>query len=284
MSDVTVYGCYGSFCTQKVYLTLAEKGVDVTRRTVNIGPAMENYEPWYARLNPNMVVPTLDHGGDVVCNSSVIIRYIDDNFEGPTLIPDDPGQRAEVEDWIGRIDALRIRELSYGRLQGALVHLRDRIVMPRRLRLLRKYQAQAPDLREVYQKRIDDVEGWIAVMKRPSDLAAMHDQLIGVLDDLEKALTGREFVVGDAYSLADMMATVLAARLRLMNFVDLDDWAALAAHYQRMKKRPRFPADDIAEKLDKKRLLSLVGPFVLPRLALALTVLIALGIGLWWLL
>ena len=51
------YGCYGSFCTQKVYLTLAEKDVTANRRMINIGPPMENYEPWYARINPRLSGP-----------------------------------------------------------------------------------------------------------------------------------------------------------------------------------------------------------------------------------
>lgn len=282
MSGVTVYGCYGSFCTQKVYLTLAEKGVEARRRTVDIGPRMENYQPWYARLNPRMVVPTLDHDGTIVCDSSAIIRYVDDNFEGPALIPDDADARAAVNRWIERIDGLDIRELSYGRLKGAFAHLRDRVIMPRRLRMLRKYQAQAEDLHEVYARRIEDVEQWIAVLGQPRDLDARFDELVAVLDDLEAALAEGGFVVGAAYSLADMMATVLAARVRLMGFVDLDDWPALADHYERMKQRPGFPADDIVETLDKRRMLALMGPFLLPRVAALLVVLAALGIALWW--
>ena len=280
--EVTVYGFYGSFCTQKVYLTLAEKGVVATRRAVNIGPQMENYEPWYARLNPNMVIPTLVHGDEVVCDSSRIIRYIDAQFDGPALLPDEPEARAQVDEWIDRIDRLRIRELSYSKIEGALSHLRDRIVMPRRLSELRRHQRAAPELHEVYAARIGDVQGWIAAMKTPADLAAMKAELEGVLDDLEASLQDGDFVVGATYTLADMMATVLFARMRLMGLSNMERRPRLVAHYQRMRQRPNFPDEDIAERMDKARLFKAVAPFLLPRLALASGLLLALGCGLIW--
>ncbi len=284
MATPTVYGFFGSFCTQKVYLTLAEKGVQAHRRLVNIGPKMENYEPWYARLNPNMVIPTLDHDGTIVCDSSVIIRYIDEHFEGPALVPSEAEPRAEVERWIERIDRLRIRELSYGFMKGVLTLARDRLIMPRRLRMLRKYQAQAPDLHEVYQRRIDDVEAWIAVMLEPDKLDEMRAELVGVLEDLERALAEHSFVVGETYTLADMMATVLVARLRLLNVVDTGGYPKLDAHYARMKQRPGFPADDIVEHLDKGKMVRMVAPFLLPRIVGGLAVLTGLIALLWWLL
>ena len=280
VSSVTVYGCYGSFCTQKVYLTLAAKRVEAARRNVNIGPPMENYEPWYARINPNMVVPTLDHDGTIVCNSSTIIRYIDEHFDGPALMPNDPVARADVERWIERIDALRIRELSYGRMRGIMARLRDRIIMPRRVKMLRRYQARSPELADAYQRRIDDVERWIDVMRRPVDIERLREDLLAVLDDLEAALGQHSLVVGEGYTLADVMATVLVARVKVMRFADLERWPAIGTYYARMKQRPQFPADDIVDKLDKQRLFALVGPFLLGRVAVAAVVLAAI-VGAW---
>lgn len=281
---LTVYGYFGSFCTQKVYLTLAEKGVSYERRLVNIGPPMENYEPWYARLNPNMVIPTIDHDGAIVCDSAVIIRYIDDNFDGPRLVPEDSQERALVLRWVERIDRLAIRELSYSTLSGFTARMRDRVIMPRRLKLLRKHQRAAPDLHDVYERRIADVRGWIAVMREPAEMAAKRAELLAALAELDERLQGGEFVVGERYTLADMMATVLTARVRLMRPVDPDAYPALAAHYERMKRRPNFPADDIIEEIDRARMFRLMAPVLLPRIAAALAVLGAVSLALWWLL
>ena len=269
---VTVYGFYGSFCTQKVYLALAEKGVQARRRLVNIGPPMENYEPWYARLNPQMVVPTLEHDGEVICDSARIIRYIDESFEGPPLLPLDPDLRRRVERIVDQIDGLRIRELSYARLRGFFGVMRDRVIQPRRLRKLREYRATAPELRDVYDARIADVTAWNATMTQPAQMDVLRSELVAVLDELEANLAESAFVVGDAYSLADLMATVLCARMRLMGLADLEQYPRLSAHYSRMRARPGFPSGDIIEKMDRRKMLSIVGPFLAPRLAVLLLV------------
>ena len=40
--------------------------------------AGDQLKPDYLKLNPNGVVPTLDHDGNVVIDSSVIIEYLDE--------------------------------------------------------------------------------------------------------------------------------------------------------------------------------------------------------------
>lgn len=275
---VTLYGFYGSFCTQKVRLALAEKGVQARWRPVNIGPPMENYEPWYARINPRMVVPTLDHDGELIRDSARIIRYVDANFEGPPLLPPDASQREQVERIVDRIDALRIRELSYSSFGRVLAKLRDMVIMPRRLEMLRKHRASAPELADAYDARIADVQAWIETMHQPAELARLRADLDDTLADLEQRAKSGQFLVGEQYSLADLMATVVCARMRLLKIAALDDYPALAEHYARMKARPRFPADAIAERLDVGKMVRIVGPFVLPRL---LAILTGLGLAVW---
>ena len=102
---------------------------------------MENYEPWYARINPRMVIPTLEHDGALICDSAAFLRYIDATFEGPKLLPEAAAERAEVEAIVAEIDRLQIRELSYKGMRGPLALARDRVLMPMRARALRKHRA-----------------------------------------------------------------------------------------------------------------------------------------------
>ena len=60
-----------STCSQKVRLVLAEKRLPFESRIVNLR-RNENLAPDYLALNPNGVVPTLIHDGQVICDSSVI--------------------------------------------------------------------------------------------------------------------------------------------------------------------------------------------------------------------
>lgn len=276
--SLVVYGIFGSFCTQKIYLTLAEKGVIAERRSVNIGPKMENYEPWYARLNPKLVVPTLVHNGKAVCDSAAIVRYIDAHFDGPELMPKDATLCARSEEWIERVDSLKIRELSYGSMGRRLRAVRDRFIMPMRIRRLRYHMEREAELREVYAARIRDVESWMATMQNPAEMDVLREELSAVLDGMNDRLKDALFLVGDSYTLADMMATVLCARLRLLAMDDLSSRPHVVAHYERMRQRPAFPKEDVPETLDKKKMLAVVGPFLLPRLGLLL---LLVGVAVW---
>ena len=68
-----------STCSQKVRLVLAEKGLDYESREINI-QAGEQHDPDYVKLNPNHVVPTLEHAGGVFIESALISEYLDDAF------------------------------------------------------------------------------------------------------------------------------------------------------------------------------------------------------------
>ena len=84
---LTLFHAHHSTCSQKVRICLAEKGLEWTDRRLNLA-ANEHLEPGYLELNPNGVVPTLTHDGNVIIDSSVIIEYLEDRFpETPRLIP-----------------------------------------------------------------------------------------------------------------------------------------------------------------------------------------------------
>ena len=57
--------------SQKVRLVLAEKNIDYEIRPVDL-PAKENLEPWYLKLNPMGVLPTLVVDGTPLVESSII--------------------------------------------------------------------------------------------------------------------------------------------------------------------------------------------------------------------
>jgi len=66
-----------STCSQKVRLVLAEKGIHWEDVQISFKDN-EHFAPWYLKLNPNGVVPTLQHDDTVVVDSSVIMEYLDE--------------------------------------------------------------------------------------------------------------------------------------------------------------------------------------------------------------
>ena len=92
-----------STCSQKVRLVLGEKGLAWASRELNLRKS-EHLAPEYLRLNPDGVVPTLVHDGEVVRESSVIVEYLDEAFPDPPLAPSDPLGRARMRVWMVQID------------------------------------------------------------------------------------------------------------------------------------------------------------------------------------
>ena len=78
----------GSSCSQKTRIALAEKGVEWESHHVDIGKH-ENFTEWFMGINPRGLMPTLVHDGDVHIESNDIIKYVDETFDGPNLVPYD---------------------------------------------------------------------------------------------------------------------------------------------------------------------------------------------------
>lgn len=249
--DLTLYGFPGSLCSQKVRLALAEKQLAYESRTLDIELRMQNYEPWYLRLNPQGVVPTLVHGDRVVTDSAQILRYIDDTFAGPSLTPQSQRERASMEDWIGEQDAVKMRELSYASFKGMLGIVLRNVSMPLRLARLRRLREQEPALAGTYAAKIDDVAQWRADIASREEVDAVREALETVLRRVDETLGRTRHLAADTYSLADVAWTCVLARLRMLGLAEAlwgeDRLPQLAAYYEAMRRRPSFVEADIWE-------------------------------------
>jgi glutathione S-transferase len=252
-SDVVLYGFPGSLCSQKVRLALAEKGVAYEDRFVDIELRLTNYEPWYLRLNPKGVVPTLVHGERVVTDSARILEYVDEAFEGPKLTPEDPGERECMAYWVGEQDRVRMRELSYASMRGVLGLVLRRVTMPLRERKLRRLRDAQPSLAELYDAKIEDVRGWRAEIRDAGEIAQVRRELEGVLRQVEEQLGKTRHLAAEAYSLADVAWTCVLARLKMAGLAP-SLWGdgrlpRVEAYYGELRRRPSFTAARLWESM-----------------------------------
>ncbi len=97
--SVKLYNFPQSTCSQKVRLVLWEKGIEFLDRPID-SKAQEHLSSWYLKLNPNGVVPTIEHNGAIIIDSSVIIEYLDEVYDSVPLIPIDPIGRAHMRKWL----------------------------------------------------------------------------------------------------------------------------------------------------------------------------------------
>jgi len=115
MSDLTLWGFSGSTYVRTVRMLLAEKGVsDYRQEPVDVLKGEPRSAEHLAR-HPFGKVPVLDHDGLRILETSAIVRYLNDELSGPSLVPASPKDRARMDMIIGLVDSY-----GYGALVGGV--------------------------------------------------------------------------------------------------------------------------------------------------------------------
>src|ERR1700687_1673578 len=101
-----LYNAPQSTCSQRVRFVFNGKKIPFAEVKLDL-LAGDQLKPDYLKLNPNGVVPTLDHDGAIVTDSSVIIEYIDEiPQERRNFTPHDPVRRAKMRALMHFIDEM----------------------------------------------------------------------------------------------------------------------------------------------------------------------------------
>src|SRR5260221_4417176 len=101
----TLYNAPQSTCSQRVRFVLNAKGLPFAEKKLDL-LAGDQLKPDYLALNPNGVVPTLDHDGNIVIDSSVIIEYLDEVVPDESFTPREPVGRAHMRALMRFIDEM----------------------------------------------------------------------------------------------------------------------------------------------------------------------------------
>ena len=115
----TLYNAPQSTCSQRVRFVLNAKALPFEEKKLDL-LAGDQLKPDYFALNPNGVVPTLDHDGTIVIDFAVIIEYLDEVVPEPeSFTPSIPSSARNAG-----ADALHRRDAGRG---GAGADLQSRI-------------------------------------------------------------------------------------------------------------------------------------------------------------
>jgi len=237
---LTFYHYWDSFCSIKTRLVLEEKELDYDAVFIDL-LAFEQLKPAYTQLNPKGVVPTIEHDGLVVVESTVINEYLDEVFPDPPLMPADPGSRA------------RVRFLV--KLEDDKAHEAMRAPT---FNLMIKPMIAALDDDEIDAIAANHPQKWIGdywkkTVRTPIDRDAI-DEALAVVCDISRALddalaSAGPWLGGDMFSLADCAFAPMVDRIEHLGMADVfDDFSALKTWIAHLKARPAYgrgvPPDD----------------------------------------
>ena len=100
-----LYNAPQSTCSQRVRFVLNAKHLPFDEVRLNLLEG-DQLKPEYLKLNPNGVVPTLDHDGAIIIDSTVITEYIDEISPDGSFTPEDPVTRARMRTLMHFIDEM----------------------------------------------------------------------------------------------------------------------------------------------------------------------------------
>ena len=94
-----------STCSQRVRFVLNAKKLPFEEVKLNLLEG-DQLKPDYLKLNPNGVVPTLDHDGAIIIDSNVITEYLDEVAPDHSFTPEDTAKRARMRALMHFIDEM----------------------------------------------------------------------------------------------------------------------------------------------------------------------------------
>jgi len=181
--------------SRRVLIALREKGIDGELVPVDMAKGAHR-APEYLALNPYGRVPTLVEDGFVLYESTAILEYLEAAHPTPALVPADARGRA--------LAAMHVKlcDIQLARQTGI-------IIFPKRFLPKERWDEQAMGHAKT------EIERHLAIV--------------------ERQIAGREWMVGDAYSLVEVCYTPFVEFLPLM---EITPPPTVAGWVARMLERP----------------------------------------------
>ena len=216
-----------STCSQKVRFLLAEKGLEWEGVELDLRGG-DQQRPEFLKINPKGLVPALDHDGNIVVESNIIIEYLNEVYPEPPYLPADPASRAKARWWMKKLDDgmhLEVAVLSF-----AIAFRHQLIKACGSDEALEKHFA---GIRDPY---IQEVQRQVVPHGTSSPrFAQAVRQYEKLLSDMNEALATNKWLAGDNLSLADIACSPYVTRLDHLCLQGLwDDKPHFAGWYARL--------------------------------------------------
>jgi glutathione S-transferase len=227
-----LYNAPQSTCSQKVRLTLAEKGLEFVEHKLKLFQN-DQLRPEYLRLNPNGVVPTLVDDGVAIIDSSVIMEYLDEEYPKTSLTPASTKGRAKMRAWLRFFEEVPTVAVRFPSYNAAFARHFSKMSEDEFQTL-----AKLKPLRDKFLGEMDKTKGFST-----EKLKSAEDSIRKTVARMDPALRANEYLLGPALTLADFCVLPAMIRMEDLGYEFLwDDKPGVMAWLARIKARPSFKA------------------------------------------
>lgn len=187
---------------RRVRMVMAEKGITGIERITVAIDKQENRGADFLAKNPYGLVPALElDDGRIISESLAICRYLDEKFPQPSLFGTGAERRAVIDMWNLRME----------------------------YELFRKFMHVFQNTHEYFSTRTRQV---------PAFAEVCLERALFTLDLLDQELATREFIAGDALTMADITAWCAVDFAKVVKFRIDDSRPHVLRWYNALKARP----------------------------------------------
>ncbi len=194
-----IWGRLNSINVMKVMWCVEELDIEHERVDAGMKHGVVG-EDFYAKLNPNRRVPTIDDDGLVLWESNVIVRYLSAKHGAGSLSPEDISEHALADQWMD--------------WQQTTIH---------------------PDITFIFWAVVRDLKA----NQDPEKLAGAGSRATQAWQVVDEHLGDRDYLCGDHLTMADIPLGAAVWRWYNMK-IDRPTLANLEAWHQRLQQRPGF--------------------------------------------
>jgi len=191
-----------------VRMFAAEKGLDIPMQEVDLMGGENRRPPYNDSVNKAGQIPSLElDDGSIICEVTAIGEYLDEIGNGPSLIGSTPEERAETRMWTRRIDLNICEPMGNGfRWSDGLQLFQDRVT---------------------------------CIPEAAEGLKGIAQQWLTWLD---KEIEGKKFIVGDRFTMADILLFSFVEFFAGMGQPLNPDNKNIQGWFDRVKARPSAAA------------------------------------------
>lgn len=225
-----LYNAPQSTCSQRVRFVLNAKDLPFDEVKLNLLEG-DQLKPDYLKINPNGVVPTLDHDGAIVIDSTVITEYLDEVEPDGSFTPEDPILRARMRTLMHYIDempaaSVRVPTFNLAFLPSFQKMSREAFVA----------MAESKPIRREFMLTMGQT-GFPKV-EMDNHLGRLRRSYERMDAEIEKS--GGPWLLGKDITLADVAVMPALVRMHDLGMADWQDLPRVVAWFDNIRAHPAF--------------------------------------------